>query len=171
MAEINTGEAGKGGKKRSKKASTKVDMTPMVDLAFLLITFFMLTTTFSKKHAMSINMPDKTDKQEKQKVKQSQSITLILGQDDKIYWYDDPKKPIVNETNFSENGGIRDLLITRNKAVDSLIVIIKPMNTSRYKNIVDLMDEINITKTPISAIVDITKEDEELVKKYGTNLN
>src|SRR5690606_4795387 len=125
MAEINTGEGGgKGGKKRAKKMSTKVDMTPMVDLAFLLITFFMLTTTFSKKHAMAINMPKKTEDNQKQKVKESQSITVILGEKDKIYWYDNPKDPVVNESNFSESGGIRDLLLTKNKEVDSLIVVI-----------------------------------------------
>jgi biopolymer transport protein ExbD len=170
MAEINTGEGGKKGKKRTKKMSTKVDMTPMVDLAFLLITFFMLTTTFNKKHAMQINMPDKTKDNKTQKVKQSQSITLILGEKDRIYWYDDPKEPVVEETNYSETG-IRALLIKKNEQVDSLIVIVKPMPTSKYRNMVDMMDEINITKTPISAIVDMTKEDEELVKGYEAKFN
>lgn len=115
---------------------------------------------------MQINMPDKTEDNQKQKVKQSQSITLLLGEEDQIYWYEDPKEPKLKVTNYAEDSGIRDLLLKKNKEVDSLIVIIKPMATSKYKNIVDLMDEINITKTPISAIVDISKEDEELVKTY-----
>ena len=170
MAEINTGEGGKGGKKRSKKMSTKVDMTPMVDLAFLLITFFMLTTTFSKKFSMQITMPDKTKDNKTQKIKKSQSVTVILGEGDKIYWYDDPEQPQVNQTDYSPKG-IRKVLLNKQKTIDSLIVVVKPMTTSKYKNLVDVMDEINITKTPISAIVDITKEDEELVKGYKQNMN
>src|SRR5437762_12552270 len=93
MSELSSSES--HGKKdkgvRSKKMSTKVDMTPMVDLAFLLITFFMLTTTFSKKASMQITMPKKTNDNETQKIKPSQSITVILGEKDKVYWYDDPK--------------------------------------------------------------------------------
>jgi biopolymer transport protein ExbD len=168
MAEISNEGGGKGGKKRSKKASTKVDMTPMVDLAFLLITFFMLTTTFTKKHAMQITLPAKSN--EKQKVKKSESITLILGEKDKVYWYDDPKAPEVNQTDFSAKG-IRKVLIDKNEQVDSLIVIVKPMQTSKYKNLVDVMDEIKITQTKVSAIVDITKEDVDLVKGYETKFN
>jgi biopolymer transport protein ExbD len=168
MAEINSEGGGKGGKKRSKKASTKVDMTPMVDLAFLLITFFMLTTTFNKKHAMQITIPAKS--KEKQKVKMSESVTLILGEKDRIYWYDDPKKPELKQTDFSANG-IREMLLKKNDQVDSLIVVVKPMQTSKYKNLVDVMDEIKITQTKISAIVDITKEDEELVKGYEAKFN
>jgi biopolymer transport protein ExbD len=168
MAEINTGEGKKEGKKRSKKMSTKVDMTPMVDLAFLLITFFMLTTTFSKKFSMQITMPDKNKQNLTQKVKPSRAITVIVGENDKIYWFDDPIKKTLNPTDYSDQG-IRKVLLDKQKVVDSLIVVIKPMSTSKYKNIVDLMDEINITNTPISAIVDITPQDELLVKDFEVN--
>ncbi|MFM7079991.1 MAG: ExbD/TolR family protein, partial [Bacteroidota bacterium] len=61
MAQLNTEPAGGGGKKdgkvKQKKSTTHIDMTPMVDLAFLLLTFFMLTTTFSKPKTMEVNMP------------------------------------------------------------------------------------------------------------------
>ena len=82
MAEIqdNGGGKQKGGKKRAKKQSTKIDMTPMVDLGFLLLTFFILTTTFAKPQTMEINMPVKTDKEEDQsKLKASNALTLLLG--------------------------------------------------------------------------------------------
>jgi len=168
MAEINTGEGKKKGKKRSKKMSTKVDMTPMVDLAFLLITFFMLTTTFSKKFSMQITMPDKNKQNLTQKVKPSRAITVIVGENDKIYWFDDPIKKTLNPTDYSDKG-IRKVLLDKQKVVDSLIVVIKPLSTSKYKNIVDLMDEINITNTPVSAIVEVTPQDEKLVKDFEVN--
>src|ERR1700740_1157595 len=90
MAEINTGGGGdKSGKKRSKKMSTKVDMTPMVDLAFLLITFFMLATTLQKQQIMQLVMPPKINDKvvDPPELKASNAITLILGKDDKVYWY------------------------------------------------------------------------------------
>ncbi|MBX9851875.1 MAG: biopolymer transporter ExbD [Cytophagaceae bacterium] len=169
MAEISTGDS-KDGKKRSKKTSTKVDMTPMVDLAFLLITFFMLTTNLTKKHAMAINLPDKNDIKKEQTVDKEKTVTLILGENDRIYWYVDPKKPELNVTNFSESG-IRDLLDTRKKSVDTLITIIKPMKDSKYKNLVDMMDEINIADIRKSAIVDITADEEKLVAEYKKTFN
>ena len=87
MAEISQDGGGKkGGKKRSKKASTKIDMTPMVDLGFLLITFFMLTTTLAKPVVMQLNMPDKTEKDEKSQVKMSETLTVIPDST-KVYYY------------------------------------------------------------------------------------
>lgn len=132
MAEIEGGGGGKhkGGKKRGKKLSTRVDFTPMVDLGFLLITFFMLTTSMNKPQTMEINMPVKQDKPEdEQKVKASQAITLLLAKDDKVVYYfvdpvtGEPGTPQI--TNFSA-GGIRATLIkenrSRNQNVDSIPV-------------------------------------------------
>ena len=80
MAEIQPkAEGGKGGKKRAKKMSTKIDMTPMVDLAFLLLTFFMLTTTFNKPQTMEINMPVKDNTDNPTELKASKALTVILG--------------------------------------------------------------------------------------------
>lgn len=132
MAEIEGGGGGKhkGGKKRGKKLSTRVDFTPMVDLGFLLITFFMLTTSMNKPQTMEINMPVKEEKPEdEQKVKASQAITLLLAKDDKVVYYfvdpvtGEPGTPQI--TNFSA-GGIRATLIkenrSRNQNVDSIPV-------------------------------------------------
>jgi biopolymer transport protein ExbD len=162
MAEINSGGGKKEGK-RSKKVSTKIDMTPMVDLAFLLITFFMLTTTFNKPQAMEVNMPDKTDKKETTPLKESKAMTIILGEDDKIYWYMGLTDPKVEVSDFSAEG-IRKVVLKKNKEISELVIVIKAMKTSKYKNMVDILDEMHITDSKKYAIVAITPVDIELTK-------
>lgn len=123
MAEIDAGGGGgkhKGGKKRGKKMSTRVDFTPMVDLGFLLITFFMLTTSMNKPQTMEINMPvkDEIKDEDGSKVKASQAVTVLLAKEDKIVYYfidpvtGDPQTPQI--TNFGA-GGIRATLLKENK--------------------------------------------------------
>ena len=128
MAEINhdQGTAKKGSKKpHQKKASTHIDMTPMVDLAFLLLTFFMLTTTFSKPKTMEINMPVKTDdKEQQQKVAESQTITILLGGKDKVVWYTGLTDPTPNITNLSATG-LRKTLIEKNGNVYANATILR----------------------------------------------
>jgi biopolymer transport protein ExbD len=161
MAEIDTG----GG----KKVSTKVDMTPMVDLAFLLVTFFMLTTTFSKPQTMEINMPDKTRDNETMKVKESRTLSLVLTKNDKIYYYQGVEDPVLEVTDFSANG-IRKVLLKKKAEImantgEGPIIVIKSKKDARYGNLVDILDEMSITGIEIYALVDITPEDEELVAK------
>ncbi len=162
MAELDTSGGGnKGGKTRSKKMSTKVDLTAMVDLAFLLITFFMLTTTLAKPQAMDMFMPDKNDEQEELDVKASRTMTVLLGSDNKIVWYmgvagDNP--PTVD--NFGKDG-IRKSFVEKNKEIlaqtgdpkKGLMVIIKPTDKSVYSNFVDILDEVSIAKVPSYGIV------------------
>jgi biopolymer transport protein ExbD len=165
MAEVNTGN-GEKGKKKSKKVSTKIDMTPMVDLAFLLITFFMLTTTFGKPQTMEVNMPDKTKKKDEAPVKASHAITIILGEDDKVFWFQGEEEsiPKVELTDYSANG-IRKVLFRKNKEIGSkFVVVIKAMQKAKYKNMVDILDEMTITNTKRYAIVKILPEDIELTK-------
>jgi len=125
MAEIIQEEKGKGGKRKAKKHPPHIDMTPMVDLMCLLITFFMLTTAFSKAKVMDITLPDKlTDpNQEAPKISASRTLNIILGPEDKIYWYPGAVKPEdfnnlppLMETDFSPTG-IRALLLERNRAL------------------------------------------------------
>jgi biopolymer transport protein ExbD len=161
MAEVNTG----GG----KKVSTKVDMTPMVDLAFLLITFFMLTTTFAKPQTMLVNLPDKTPTDEKMKLKISKTWTILLAKDNRIFYYNDPEKPEVEETNFADNG-LRRMLVTKIKQIgEGHFFIIKASDESNFKNVVDILDEMAITKAESYALVDITPEDIELIQKTEAN--
>ncbi len=140
MAEIASDGGGgkhKGGKKRGKKMSTRVDFTPMVDLGFLLITFFMLTTSMNKPKTMELNMPVKDDipKEEENKVKASQAITLLLTKDDKVVYYfinaqtGEPETPQI--TDYSK-GGIRATLLRENKSrnpyVDSIAIYKEQLN-------------------------------------------
>ena len=89
MAEVNTDQGNSGGKhnkRRAKKASTKIDMTPMVDLAFLLLTFFVLTSTFNKPKAMELAFP-KEDVDSTKNIKVNNALTILLGGEDNIYYY------------------------------------------------------------------------------------
>jgi biopolymer transport protein ExbD len=183
MAEIQQkgGDSGKGGKKRAKKMSTKIDMTPMVDLAFLLLTFFMLTTTFAKPNVMQLTMPVKEknpNPEEQTKIKASQAVTIILGPEDKVYYYfglNQPKDPTVPKvelkvTDYSQNG-IRKVLLDRKAQQPEPIVLIKPYvfedKNARYKNMVDILDEMNITDQKKYALVDMSKDDLDLINASG----
>ena len=110
----------KGEKKRPRKSGTHIDMTPMVDLMALLLTFFMLTTAFSKPKVMIITMPEKTDKQQDQpKIAATRTLNIILGDNDKVYYFmgvADPNKPLPTliKTDFSKDG-IRKVLLQKNK--------------------------------------------------------
>lgn len=125
MAEVIVEEKGKGGKRKAKKHPPRLDMTPMVDLMCLLITFFMLTTALSKAKVMDITLPDRlTDPNQKAPViAASRTLNIILGPENKIFWYPGAVKPEeynnlppVMETDFSATG-IRQLLLERNRAL------------------------------------------------------
>src|ERR1700744_6293816 len=119
MAELDTSSSGgkkSPGVKKSKKLSTRIDLTPMVDLGFLLITFFMFTTTLARPKTMEINMPYKDPNmkiEDQNKIKESVALTVLLSKNHKIYYYEgmatDPTKPPdLKATTFSQKNGIRD---------------------------------------------------------------
>lgn len=188
MAEMDTSSGGghkKGpGVKKGKKLSTRIDLTPMVDLGFLLITFFMYTTTMSKPKTMEINMPYKDEKiteEEQTKIKASTVISVLLSKDHRIYYYegigDDPTKPPqLNVTYFKPKDGIRDVLINKKKAIEELkasgalgakdqaTIIIKPDVNSTYEDLVNMLDEMSINDIRVYAIVDITPVDKEFIQ-------
>lgn len=118
MAELSqdSGSHKKGGKKRSKKVSTRIDLTPMVDLGFLLITFFMLATSLIKPQTMEIAMPSNKNVTEQNQTvaKASQAVTLILGKNDKIFYYFGKTEGAqVIETDYSGKG-LRKMLLEKN---------------------------------------------------------
>jgi biopolymer transport protein ExbD len=172
MASIDSGGDGGGhkkgpGVKKAKKMSTKVDMTPMVDLGFLLITFFIFTTTMSQPTAMNLYMPKDVDKPEEQnKVKESGAFTIMLGKNDVVYFYEgmDP----ATEGNFrtATFKTIRDEIIRKKKSTnpEDLVMIIKPTPDATYKNTVDILDEMTINEIKRYAMVDISDTEYQLVK-------
>ena len=181
MAELNTGDGKKdGGKVRSKKSNPGVDLTAMVDLAFLLITFFMLTTTLSKPQAMDLPMPDKTDRTKTTEIDESKLMTILIGDNNRLMWYrgkfESPKEP-PSEESFGKDGIRKALLkqVAIGKAIakqdgkpdQGLIVNIKASDSASYKNLVDILDEMAITKPQLFAIGDITPAEIDLLKQSG----
>jgi biopolymer transport protein ExbD len=118
MADVSqdSGSHKKGGKRRSKKLPTRIDFTPMVDLGFLLITFFMLATSLIKPQTMEITMPSnkKVEEEDKTVAKASQAVTLILGKNDKVFYYFGKTEGAqVIETTYAANG-LREILLKKN---------------------------------------------------------
>jgi biopolymer transport protein ExbD len=173
MAELDTKPAAgsNGGRVKSSKKSTRVDLTAMVDLAFLLITFFILTTTLQKPTAMDLTMPDPSD-QTNLKVPESRTMTVLLGANNKLEWYlGQPAHPLTPPSvdGFGKNG-IRRALMEQSARIKQqqgkeMIVLIKPSDRSNYANMVAMMDELNITNNNMRAIVDITPGEVNLLKR------
>jgi biopolymer transport protein ExbD len=198
MAEMDTSSGGghkKGpGVKKSKKLSTRVDLTPMVDLGFLLITFFIFTTTMSQPTAFQLNLPKDVDNPEDQnQAKASGALTILLGKDNHVFYYEGQLSPDGSNwksSNFSGDDNIRDVIINKKKAVIAshvhkescaeiwaknnnnqnscldrdLVVVIKPNEESTYKNVVDILDEMQINVVKRYALVDISEGENSLIK-------
>jgi biopolymer transport protein ExbD len=170
MAEIDSSGGGKkGGKKRSKKMSTKIDMTPMVDLGFLLITFFMLTTTLAKPVTMQLNMPDKTDTKETSPVKLSETLT-VCPDANKVYYYQGiPTEAgtVMQVTNYSETGIRKVIADLKSKVGNNFTIVIKPTKGAKYRNMIDMLDECAITNNKRYALLEIDPDTEALIKRSG----
>lgn len=185
MAESKTRHKGT----RSKKLSTHIDMTPMVDVAFLLITFFMLTTTLQRPKTMNLFLPhDVEDRAQQNKVKESQALTILMDGDNELYYYygigtDAAKDPANNviRTNYNLKGGIGDVIAEKWKSViqnsgggDSMVVIIKPTGRATYENVVSILDNMNIYEVRKYALDTASENDQKMIsikKQAGQSLN
>ena len=203
MASIDTGGGDGGhkkgrGVKKAKKLSTRVDMTPMVDLGFLLITFFVFTATMTTPTTMDLNMPkDIKDPKDQTEVKESGVLTIMLGKGDQVYYYEGQLKVDATGNNFKQTTfkGIRDIIINKKKDVISryvtdpaceaeakaknrpvsncadkdFVVIIKPDKDATYKNTVDILDEMTINQVRTYAMVKLLDQEYELIKATEAN--
>ncbi|HEY0176602.1 MAG TPA: biopolymer transporter ExbD [Pedobacter sp.] len=156
---------------RNKKQTPRVDLTAMVDLAFLLITFFMLTTSLSKPIAMDIAKPDKSDNNNSIDLPASRSMTILLGKHNRVAWYmgvAGKSQPAIEDYHQIGQSIRRNkrLLAAANKK--SLIVIIKPTSGASYQNFVDIMDELNIARITTAPAIDddhITDAEKNFMKQ------
>lgn len=200
MADIDvSGDSGhkKGpGVKKAKKLSTRVDMTPMVDLGFLLITFFIFTATMSTPSTMGLIMPkDEKDPKDLTEVKESGALTILLGKGDQVYYYMGQLKSDGSNFQSSTYKEIRKVIQDKKKEVmanyipspndekikqraresgdpnwenaardKDFVVVIKPNEDATYKNSVDILDEMAINEVKRFALVDITPDENLLIK-------
>ncbi len=194
MASIDTNNGNEGKKGKPQRRSLRVDFTPMVDMNMLLITFFMFCTTLSKPQIMDIAMPTDTGKDPKPA---SKSVTVLLGADNKMYYYEGlPDYEDYTSLKETNSLGVRQMLLRRNqvtvakinqlrqdlsdkrmtdaqykeavkavkKASNDLMVLIKPTENSNYRNLIDVLDEMQICGVDKYAIVDVEDGDNFLME-------
>lgn len=170
MTEINIGDPAlpKAGVNRMKKANLNIDMTPMVDLGFLLISFFIFTTEISKPRIANLYMPKDVDST---KIPESKSLTILLGDNDHVFYYHGNmnqaiKNGQVFQTSYNEINGMGDVIRRKQtelgkRKVDKkdLVVLIKPGPNSTYKNVINTLDEMLINGVTRYVIVDVNGEE------------
>ncbi|MEO6521803.1 MAG: biopolymer transporter ExbD [Mucilaginibacter sp.] len=171
MAELTASTSKPHGGVRRNRMSTRIDLTAMVDLAFLLITFFILTTTLSKPKAFNVAMPEDTGEMN---VPASRTMTICLGKNDQVVSYLGlTESPITTPkiTGFSKEG-IRQQIIELSKQVTKtsgkdMIVLLKASDHAVYQDMVGALDELHIAGVDRYAIVDITPKEVALLKQKG----
>jgi biopolymer transport protein ExbD len=166
----------KAGVQRMIKHPLKIDMTPMVDLGFLLITFFVITTELAKPTAMDLFMP-KDGKP--MPLGKSNALTVLLDQGKLYYYHGEWKDAITSgniiETNFTGNSGLRKIINDKQLLLDispknkegrnGLMILIKPGKDVSYKHLVNVLDEMTISMVKKYALIKMTKEEKEWLEK------
>lgn len=165
----------KPGVRRSKKQSTRVDLTPMVDLGFLLITFFIFTTTMSTPKAMKLAMPKDTI-DSPTNVGESVALTVVPFNNNRIFYYHGEltnalKTGTYGITSYSVKDGLGQIIRNKQTALDKmkpgkrndLVLMVKPMPESNYQNLVNVIDEVLINDVQHYAVMDVTDEEKEVV--------
>lgn len=176
MAEINLAtSSGGAGIRRSKKNSTRVDLTPMVDLGFLLITFFIFTTSMTEPRATKLDMPADGPFS---KSPESSSLTAILLENNNVFYYhgklgDARQNGRYGTTTFDLANGLGQLIrekkvylnSQKNNGGDELTLMIKPLDESAYKSVVDVLDEVMINDVKTYALMEIDPIEKEIIKQ------
>ena len=169
MAQMENSATERKGKSFShnKKQLIRIDMTPMVDLGFLLITFFVFTTTISTPMVTDLYMPKNSP--DSTNLSEDLALTLLLDDDDKVYYYEGSFDKAANtnrvfETNYSPYSGMGKIIRQKQKDIDAsgkfadgrkgLMMLIKPTSQSVYKNVVDALDEAVINDVKKYAIIE-----------------
>jgi biopolymer transport protein ExbD len=175
MIEINSAEPSrfKAGVKRMKKANLKIDMTPMVDLGFLLISFFIFTTEISKPVVTNLYMPKNGDPTP---IPESKSLSVLLSDNDHVFYYTgDMNQAIKNnqvfQTSYGELNGIGSVIRQKQndlkkRKIDKrdMIILIKPGINSSYRNVINALDEMLINGVTRYVIVDLEEEEKSYIE-------
>jgi len=159
MAEVQQ-DQGKGRYSSSRK-STKVDMTAMVDVAFLLLTFFILTTSLATPKAMQLT---KHLEGKSAPVACSKVMELYLGADNQVYVFSNCAYDQIHTVSFSE---VRDVITRHLEETQDPIFSIKASDQARYKNLVDILDEMQIADAQKYALASLTDNDREFLQNKG----
>ena len=150
-----------------KKLSTRVDLTPMVDLGFLLITFFIFTTSMTKPTAMKLVMPDDRPIAEPMPASEEKVLTVLVGGDDKLFYYAGKFEGSVEAISFKE---LRNLIMGKKRQIlqkfgsDHLTVLIKVSDEAVFKNIVDSLDEMTINSVSTYMLLEPDAKELEVIK-------
>jgi len=169
--------------KRKIHPSLRIDMTPMVDLGFLLISFFIFTTTMFEKKAMKLIMP--ADKGDSMAIPETRVLTLLLGSKNNVFAYegkfeDAIRKNTIGPSVYDEADGIGKLIRQKQKRLelsrqrkgeDGLILLIKPGPGCTYKNIIDALDETTINAVKQYMLVDPSGEEEAFIQNASNRFH
>ena len=150
------GEKKKGLRRPKRRLGVRIDMTPMVDIAFLLLIFFMVTTVFRKPQAMEVNLPPPDAKVQ---VPESNVITLFVRPDERIYFR--------KATGPMESTAMKDLVefFTEEYRLNpDLIVLVKVNREARYETMVDVMDELELADMTRFSLVPMLPEEVQEVE-------
>ena len=153
---------------RGSRRSLHLDMTPMVDLAFLLLTFFVLTMTINEEHVLKMQMPEQDTKTEPPEINQARVLTVLLGEANKVFYFQGSER--VQVTDFAPTG-IRKLLKESMIKRSDLVVLIKPTSKCRYQNLIDIMDEVRIAGLENYYVVKESAEDREIARGWSKSPN
>lgn len=153
--------AAKGGKKGlrrpKRRIAIRIDMTPMVDIAFLLLIFYMVSTVFSMPQAMEINLPPKEEQETQVDVRESNLLTIRVDSEGRYWWHlrtatpDNLPKLLPSKPDVSDTLGyvfwpdtLRNVLVNENRANERLNTLILIHRQANYADMVNLLDEIDI---------------------------
>ncbi|MEP6467848.1 MAG: biopolymer transporter ExbD [Parafilimonas sp.] len=161
----------KAGVRKAKKTALRVDLTPMVDLGFLLISFFVLTNTISQLKAMKLAIPDDSKNIEPLKAAESKTINVLLAANNETYVYNGSQLNTIKNIG-SNTTSIRDAIIKKenelrnNYGSDSgLVVLIKPTTASTYENVINTLDEMLICNVKTYVLMDATADEMKAIKQ------
>lgn len=166
MADVGGGGAPRGHDKKKKKhkkmrrLGVRLDMTPMVDVAFLLLTFFIMTTTMSRPQTMEINLPPGEARIE---IALSNVLTLRVKEDGTIFWNSGEEPP--QKVEFAN---LRETLEQRAAQNPKLVTIIKIERKGKYEMMVNIMDELNLGNITRFSLVPWEDKDKELLDKVAS---